>query len=389
MAYLSSNELVKIFDEQMSNCASYQCVSGMSNPMHIVFDETEMFVYIKNLSPAYFSNVDVWRAQMTGVEALKDIKASDKMFVLLGYDAEHDVYAAWNPHHAKQRIDTAASPSFYSRFSWQKQAAETDTFMVKDLKNDGVVLLFPCKLLDIFFKDINIFFPEATVYVAKGSKRLSRMNKADAVKTDGDEKVVCDVQDEEKVDYETPWIDKNGILTRIENPELLKLLKPDLDTEYPSRTSAYATVEDFYGERFPNMQLWHWLRLFNDIDWGKPVDYTARTRKFAPKERHKERKKILITYPDGHQTRHDKVLNTLLEVIEYAGVEEVRKLGIRMGQTGGALLFHTTIDPKYDKAFKKVGEDCYINTCSSTKVKFFQINRINEKMNLGLKVELV
>ncbi len=389
MAYLNSNELVKIFDEQMSECAIYRCVSGMSNPMHIVFGETEMFVYLKNLSPAYYQNVDIWRAQMTGVESLKSIKASDKMFVLLGYDAEHDVYAAWNPHHAKQRIDTAASPSFYSRFSWQKQAAEADTFMVKDLKNDGVVVLFPGSLLEKFLEDINIFFPDATEYVAKGSKRLARLRKAEAVKNDGDEMVVDDAKEEEKMDYETPWVDENGILTRIENPELLKLLKPDLDTEYQSRTSAYATVEEFYGKRFPNMQLWHWLQLFNGIDWRKPVENTARTRKFAPKKQHKERKKICITYPDGHQACHEEVVDTLLEVIEYAGAENVSKLGIRMGKTGGAPLFHTTIAPKYKTAFKRVGDNLYINSRSNTRVKFFQINQMNEMMNLGLKVELV
>lgn len=389
MANLSSNELVKIFDEQMSECAEYRCVSGMSNPMHIVLGETEMFVYIKNLSPAYFTNVDVWRAQMTGVESLKSIKASDKMFVFLGYDAEHDVYAAWNPHHAKQRIDTAASPSFYSRFSWQGQAAEADTFMVKDLKNDGVVLLFPRSLLEIFLRDINVFFPEVTKYVAKGSKRLARLRRAEAVENEGDENVVDDAKEEEKVDYETPWIDGNGNLTRIANPELLKLLKPDLDTDYPRRTSAYATIEDFYGERFPNMQLADWSRLLNDIDWGKPVDNTARTRKFAPKKPHQERKKIRITYPDGHQTCHNKVLDTLLEVIEYAGVENVSKLGIRMGRMGGLPLFYTAIDKKNGKLLKQVGENCYIDSCSNTPTKFFQINQMNEMLKLGLKVELV
>ena len=94
MGKLSGKVLMEIFEQAFKDSATYKRLdSERSNPGHIMFNGEEYYVYIKNLSPAYFDNPDVWRAQMTGIDALKEIKESDATFVLLGFDSDNDVYA--------------------------------------------------------------------------------------------------------------------------------------------------------------------------------------------------------------------------------------------------------------------------------------------------------
>ena len=58
--------------------------------------------------------------------------------------------------------------------------------------------------------------------------------------------------------------------TKIANPALIDKLRPHLDSEYVSPVSAYSEVEDFYGERYSNMDMGEWMKLFKAIDWTSP-----------------------------------------------------------------------------------------------------------------------
>lgn len=178
MAKLTSKRLVEIFDEQMASSATYRLLEELSNPCHIIFEGIESYVYIKNLSSAYFANPDVYRAQLTGVDSLNTIKKTSALFILLGYDSENEVFAVWNPFIVKQRIGTAASPSFYSRLSWQEEVAKSKRFLHQELKNDGSVLLFPKELITTFMTSIDSFFPDTSEYVAMGSKKRKEANAA-------------------------------------------------------------------------------------------------------------------------------------------------------------------------------------------------------------------
>ena len=105
MAKISGKVLREIFEESIKDSGTYKRLDdGLKNPAHIIFNGVECYVYIKNLSYAYLGNPDVWRAQLTGVDVLNEIKESPAMFILLGYDSDNDVYATWNPHQVKQRI---------------------------------------------------------------------------------------------------------------------------------------------------------------------------------------------------------------------------------------------------------------------------------------------
>lgn len=498
---LTSAELLNIFVTEMEVSATFKFIGEAKNPCHIMFEGVEYYIYIKNLSSAYFSNPDVSRAQLTGVDTLLQIKQSDALFILLGYDSDNQVFAAWNPHVAKQRIGTASSPSLYSRFSWQKEAVEQGDFITRELKNDGSVLLFPKEYICLFLGNIEMFFPDTSDYVAMGSKRRSEANAAyreltniqhlgefanylnisgfdqqtiqehvraikllistslisnnrkiflacdtleeyrDAAneflaleeikKIDADmdntfsyalpsyidflieefgenpedsetgnedlpepteEELQLTPEDEygaeaEDVDYETPFTDAHGILTCIANPTLIDLLREDLDSEYPRPMSAYATVEDFYGDLFPNMEMHHWQTLFNKIDWSNPYPPLDSYQMSTEKTRSR-RQKIRVVLEDGTEICEKQVVNTLIEVIKYAGVENVRTLNISMGKNGGTPLIDTKINQKYANAFKEMGNGLYVNTCSNTATKFSQIQKINSALNLNMQLFL-
>ncbi len=179
MGKLSGKVLMEIFEQAFKDSATYKRLeSERSNPGHIMFNGEEYYVYIKNLSPAYFDNPDVWRAQMTGIDALKAIKESDATFVLLGFDSDNDVYATWNPTKVKQRIGTASSPSLYSRLSLQQDVSKTGEIRSMTLNNDLQVLVFPLDSLVDVFSSLNEFFPDTSDYVAMGSKRRVDANTA-------------------------------------------------------------------------------------------------------------------------------------------------------------------------------------------------------------------
>ena len=95
--YLSTESLMLGLMANMSNY-DVKFISG-ENPYTIRVDGEDVFVYIKNLSPAQLSNKnpDIWRVQLPVKDDFERIKNSESLFILLGYDAENDVYTSWNP----------------------------------------------------------------------------------------------------------------------------------------------------------------------------------------------------------------------------------------------------------------------------------------------------
>ena len=517
---LSKKQLIQIVIEELEDSATYQFIDG-TNPIHIMFGNIEYYIYIKKLSPAYFTNEDVWRAQMTKINSLENIKNSEALFILLGYDEINNVYATWNPHHVKQRIGTASSPSLYSRLSLQEEVGKTKEFKKLNLNNNGEVLVFPKGYLKDFLTNIEAYFPDMSDYVAMGSRRRGNANAAyreltnikhvsefgrylssssysqdlinlytsairkllseslisqnrrvflscdrleqyeDAVSRflmldeiklydkdhdnilscalplyveflieeygqDGADDVILscppkdksdkkdnyeastninvensqnaseqDITDTPKltpikpkeIDYETPFIDENGNLTLIANPELIDELRPDLDTEYRSIVSAFYTVQRFYGDRFPNMEMHHWMKLFDAINWSDPYPKIPENgNKVQNEKKSSSRQKIKVIYPNGKVVQEKQVYKTLLDVIKYAGIHNVESLNIYMGNTP---LITNKINDKYPNAFKLMEDNLYVNTCSDTPTKYKQITDINNSLKLKLKVELL
>lgn len=98
------------------------------------------------------------------------------------------------------------------------------------------------------------------------------------------------------------------------------------------------------------------------------------------------RQKIKVSFPDGRIIQPNKVLETIVEVVKYAGPERVRDLNIIV--CGDNLVLK---NPKhrYIKACKPVGNEWLVNTCSSTPSKYEQIMFISERLNLNIKAEII
>lgn len=72
---ISRYSLQQIFIESLEGCNSFQIINGL-NPFHLTLNGKECYIYIKNLSPAYFSNPDIWRVQLPRREDFEVIKNS-------------------------------------------------------------------------------------------------------------------------------------------------------------------------------------------------------------------------------------------------------------------------------------------------------------------------
>lgn len=177
---ISRYSLQQIFIESLEDCNSFKIIDGL-NPFHIILNGKELYIYIKNLSPAYFSNPDVWRVQLPKKDEFETIKNGPIDFILLGYDANNDVYTTWHPKWAKQRLNNGESVSFYSRLSLQEEAASTQTIKRLSLNNEGEVIAFPREHIEFLLSNLKTFFQDESDYVAMGSKRRPEAN--DAYKT--------------------------------------------------------------------------------------------------------------------------------------------------------------------------------------------------------------
>lgn len=356
---LSPRQLNSRFRDIMST-EQYFTAVDITNPMQIIYKGQYLYVYIKNLSYAYLGNPDVTRAQLPKREEFENIIESPYYFIFLGYDAQHKVYATWNPHHAKQRLNTRQYVSFYSRLSKQIEAGENRSEVHFEDSKRNIVWVFHESLLPQVLSKVFIEFENNTLYVAVGSKARQEANRAFAEFSDrknaarfdlylrqkGDiedddildysatisslikDRVIhqyrkiflskeriseyksvlddfCKVEEiqmysqhiadnvkkamilyidflagneiivpksgelHEDVDYEKCYTSQNGKLTKIANPELLRLLRPVLDTPFKQTMVAFRIVEDFYKDRYSeSMSLSDWMRLFDAIDWS-------------------------------------------------------------------------------------------------------------------------
>lgn len=180
--YPSSGNLIVTF---LDNVRRYRInsVRGI-NPTLINVNGELMYIYIKNLSPAQLSNdnPDIWRIQLPKRKEFEEIKSSDHMFLLFGYDYIRKVYTTWNPYWCKQRLNVAESCSMYSRLSLQERVASTQKIEKLQLQNDGDVLCIPALLLASYLKNIYYYYPKASTYVPVGSsiqKRIQTEQKLD------------------------------------------------------------------------------------------------------------------------------------------------------------------------------------------------------------------
>lgn len=195
-------------------------------------------------------------------------------------------------------------------------------------------------------------------------------------------------------DWEAEFTDGNGKLTRIANPELIDMLRPYLDTEYPKKAAAFNAIERFYGNRFLNMTLADWGKLMNEINWADPYVYDtpASVSSSAPISISLEAPKrnkthiLRVEFPDGTVLQDKNVSKTYAQAIKLIDPDLVALVNLSHAGVG---VVSKTLDFRYAQYQKPIGDGWYVMTNSSTNTKCTDLQTISDELELDLKVYLV
>ena len=237
---MESNK-ISIEEIRRSLVRSFEGISGFvsiagNNPFLLRCAHQQYFLYVKRLSSAYFKDrPDTTRAQLPKLEIFDTIKQSNHKFLFLGYDVENGVYACWNYHKVKMRLNEKKSVSFYSRLSAQRKVKRGE-FLRLTLKNGDEPVLFKCEDVAIFVDKINFFFPNS------GSRRIH-------------------AEEERLVAEEC----RDGKLGRIVDAALLSRLRPLLNVSCPHTLEAISMLEAYYAKRYAKMEMRDWLSLIKNL----------------------------------------------------------------------------------------------------------------------------
>ena len=214
----------------MEESPDFLYIEGVQ-PFLISFKNKNYYIYVKNLSSAYFKDrPDTTRAQLPIKEEFDRIKISPIPFIFLGYDYANDVLVCWNFHTVKERLNEKKSVSFYSRQFFQDEVS-SGTFLRKKLKNGDEPILFKRKDLIDFFNRVETFFPTENVSNIEDGKSII----------------------------------SEGKLLEITDEDVIAQLKPLIKTKHTLK--ALRVLSDIYGKRFPNMKLKDWQNLIKKINW--------------------------------------------------------------------------------------------------------------------------
>ena len=159
MRKLIAKDLKIKFIETLNELDEFSYEEG--NPFLIKIGTVKYFVFLKNLSSAYFKNPDITRVQLPYSDHFSKIFKADIPFIILGYDVDNDVVVSWNPKNVKERLNAKGNVSLYSRFSLQAQV-KSDEFQFGYLTNGEKFILFKRENLTAFFNVALNLFKENT-----------------------------------------------------------------------------------------------------------------------------------------------------------------------------------------------------------------------------------
>jgi hypothetical protein len=172
---ISGEQLLSLARKVLIKSPEFIYIKGVQ-PFIMIFKNQKYYVYIKNISSAYFADRDkVTRAQLPMKPEFDLIKSSPHPFIFLGYDSITDVYVCWNYNLVKKRLNNGESVSFYSRTFFQAEVKEGE-FLRKKLKNGDFPVLFKRSNLIDFFLKIDTFFPNTDGFFMNNTDYSSNLN---------------------------------------------------------------------------------------------------------------------------------------------------------------------------------------------------------------------
>ena len=156
MGKLIAKDLKIKFIETLNELDDFSYEDG--NPFLIKLGSRKYFIFLKNLSPAYFKNSpDITRVQLPYSKHFEKIFKADIPFLILGYDVDTDTIVGWDPKKIKDRLNAKSNVSLYSRSSLQKKVKDNE-FQFGYLSNGEKIVLFKRDNLVNFFDSLNNLF---------------------------------------------------------------------------------------------------------------------------------------------------------------------------------------------------------------------------------------
>jgi hypothetical protein len=208
MRNILAKELKIKFVETFSGIDGFSYEEG--NPFLIKIYDKPFFIFLKNLSPAYFKNSpDITRVQLPFSEHFDKIFKANIPFVILGYDVDNDTMVCWNPSKIKERLNAKNNVSLYSRNSLQSNI-KTNEFKTGVLSNGEKIILFRKEDLYLFFEKLPTLFDEK-IMVYKDNEN----NVNEPVEVFYSDKL-NEINDPFVLNLINPLLEKNRVLEAVE-----------------------------------------------------------------------------------------------------------------------------------------------------------------------------
>jgi len=234
MRKILAKELKIKFIETLSQLEGFSYDDG--NPFLINIQKKRYFIFLKNLSSAYFKHSpDVTRVQLPYSPHFSKIFKADIPFIILGYDVDNDTVVCWNPKKVKERLNAKSNVSLYSRESLQSKV-QLNEFKAGYLSNGEKIITFKRENLTNFFQGYSSFFKE-------GKTRIEK---------------------DQKIGIEEPILDYvSDKLFDVTDKLLLKEIKPLLKRN--NVLQAVEICERFYKGKYKGMSFKDWFKLVNKL----------------------------------------------------------------------------------------------------------------------------
>jgi len=199
MRKLFAKDLKIKFIETLNELDEFSYEEG--NPFLIKIGTEKYFVFLKNLSPAYFKNSpDVTRVQLPYSDHFSKIFKADIPFIILGYDVDTDTVVAWNPLKVKERLNAKSNVSLYSRSSLQENVKDGE-FRFGYLSNGERIIVFKRENLTNFFDVVFDLFEENAEPKTTEPKQTTTLTE---------------ITDKELLQIIKPLLKKNKVLQAVE-----------------------------------------------------------------------------------------------------------------------------------------------------------------------------
>lgn len=237
MRNIQSKELKIKFIESLNEVDSFSYEDG--NPFMIRIGANRYFIFLKNISPAYFKNSpDVTRVQLPFSEHFAKAFRANIPFCILGYDVDNDTVVSWNPKKLKERLNAKQNVSLYSRNSLQEKV-EDGEFKAGYLSNGEKIIVFNRESLPLFFQ------------------RMTKLFRNNEISFEEEETEIDDAPSMVEEDYAT---DK---LFEIRDKVLIAQIKPLLRKN--KVLEAVGICSKHYGNKYKSMNFKDWYKVVNNL----------------------------------------------------------------------------------------------------------------------------